>query len=85
MRINNFLLALLVTIVIVELNAQTTGLTDDFSNEANSLIILSSGMGTDIEYPLSGSDSRLAMIMNKSIENEELVIDYHWISDAAYN
>ena len=53
MRINNFLLALLVTIVIVELNAQTTGLTDDFSNEANSLIILSSGMGTDIEYPLS--------------------------------
>lgn len=85
MRINNFLLALPVTMIIVGLNAQTTGLTDDFSNEANSLIILSSGMGMDIEYPVSGSDSRLAMIMNKSIENEELVIDYHWISDAAYN
>jgi len=85
MRINNFLLAVLVTMVIVELNAQTTGLTDDFSNEANSLVILSSGMGMDIEYPVSGSDPTLAMIMNKSIENEELVIDYHWISDAAYN
>lgn len=56
--------------------AQTTGLTDNFSNETNSLAIYTQGIGTFTTSELE---------ITKTIANGELTIDYDWITNNGFN
>lgn len=76
MKQNLLTTAILSICLSIGLTAQTTGLTDDFSNETNSLAIYTEGIGTF-------TTSELEII--KTIANGELTIDYDWITNNGFN
>ena len=76
MKQNLLTTAILSICLSIGLTAQTTGLTDDFSNETNSLAIYTEGIGTFTTSELE---------ITKTIANGELTIDYDWITKNAFN
>ena len=68
--------AILSICLSIGLTAQTTGLTDNFSNETNSLAIYKAGIGT---FNTGG------LIITKTLVNSQLEIDYNWVSNNDYN
>ena len=69
-------IAILSICLSIGLTAQTTGLTDNFSNETNSLAIYTEGIGTFTTSELE---------ITKTIANGELTIDYDWITNNGFN
>ena len=76
MKQNLLTTAILSICLSIGLTAQTTGLTDNFSNETNSLAIYTEGIGTFTTSELE---------ITKTIANGELTIDYDWITNNGFN
>jgi len=68
--------AILSICLSIGLTAQTTGLTDDFSNKTNSEAVYRAGIGT---FNTGG------LIITKTLVNSQLEIDYNWVSKNDFN
>jgi hypothetical protein len=68
--------AILSICLSIGLTAQTTGLTDDFSNKTNSEAVYTDGIGS---FNTGG------LIITKTLVNSQLEIDYNWVSNNDYN
>ena len=72
MKQNLLTTAILSICLSIGLTAQTTGLTDDFSNKTNSEAVYTAGIGT---FDTGG------LIITKTLVNSQLEIDYNWVSN----